>query len=451
MAPPPVTILPALESRLDYSLLHAARARCAARERHAADKLARLRRLAQQAVFHTLPETRAEQSWNEQLFAKVLGYRTLLSHDALPFHLLPKNAVGRRRFDDFSLGFFGAGDDVVLGTAELKSPGADLDAPQTSGNYDGKTPVEQGLSAALAHGPPCRWLLVSNLRELRLYDVHSPGSPVAVVKDLGAIRNRDDLALLCAPFDAAALLGEPGKDNAEMSALLDTDPIFRPLPAQAGYCRLILRFVRSDGPMLPLFRIEKALREAADALFEHLAVPIADRTLRIAAKDGWVATEPLPHTRLAANRFGEVLLSTRIEARPESLMLGDQAKVLAKIDASTLIDAAVRFAKATSAFKYASSDAGRSGTVGGELREVAQVALTAGRMQEPTAPGPGVCTVPDISVGDFDCEPGSHSNLADSLASCLCEFAIQFRSPQGGVGLSHHRVMTHIKQQLSSL
>lgn len=74
---PHVTILPALSSRLDFSVLHAMRARRAARERCAAEKLALLRRLGQSAHLPSLPEARVEQSWNEQVFAKVLDYRTL--------------------------------------------------------------------------------------------------------------------------------------------------------------------------------------------------------------------------------------------------------------------------------------------------------------------------------------------------------------------------------------
>jgi len=124
MPPRHATTLPALRSLVDFSSLHALRARRAAREPRPAEKLALLRRLAQKTVFGNLPETRVEQSWNEQLFAKVLGYRTLLSHDARPFHILPKNAADRYHYDDFSLGFFGAGEDIVLGSAELKSPGA---------------------------------------------------------------------------------------------------------------------------------------------------------------------------------------------------------------------------------------------------------------------------------------------------------------------------------------
>ena len=101
MPPRPATTLPALRTHVDFSALHALRARRSAREPHTSEKLALLRRLAKHTVFGSLSETRVEQSWNEQLFAKVLGYRTLLSHDALPFNILPKNIADRHHFDDF--------------------------------------------------------------------------------------------------------------------------------------------------------------------------------------------------------------------------------------------------------------------------------------------------------------------------------------------------------------
>ncbi len=96
--------------------------------------------MERQTIFRELTEKRVEQSFNEQLFAFVLDYRTLLSHEPGEFHLLPQNFAGGKRFDDFSLGFFGTGEAEprVLASAEFKSPGCDLDKPQTSGGYGGE-------------------------------------------------------------------------------------------------------------------------------------------------------------------------------------------------------------------------------------------------------------------------------------------------------------------------
>ena len=443
MPPGPATTLPAIRTLVDFSLVHALRARRAARDPNPSDKLALLRRLAQQTLFHTLPETRVEQSWNEQLFARVLGYRTLLSHDALPFHILPKNFADRHHYDDFSLGFFGAGEDVVLGTAELKSPGADLDARQTSGNYDGRTPVEQALEAAGVHGPTCRWVLVSNFRELRLYDARDPREPLAVVSDLSAVRNPDDLALVSAHFDAAALLGDPGKDNADMAAAIDADHLSHPLPPRGGHARLVLRFVRRDAQPLPLFRVEKALREAGEAL--GMQAPV--REWRFMAKDGWIATDPLPTVRLSASRFGEVQLSRAIPTSPQVLALDGQAPAaIPTVPSAELHEGALAFGKATLAFHRSMLGGSTLAClVGGELREVKGAALQIASMHETAAPMTGVCPVPDVATGDFE----ASGSMASALASCLCELAVHFRAAGGGVGLSHRDVTNWLESKLS--
>lgn len=117
-----------------------------------------------------LSETRVEQSFNEQLFSKAFGYRTYLSHGAGEFELLPKKfEPDRRLYNDFALGFFSAlrGLDAppAIVSCELKSPGADLDAPQAS--YPGRiTPVQQAHATA---GAEVLWVLVSNFDEIRLY------------------------------------------------------------------------------------------------------------------------------------------------------------------------------------------------------------------------------------------------------------------------------------------
>src|ERR1700733_13284150 len=100
-------------------------------ERQADEKLALIRRLQRRYVECRLPkesESRVEQSFNEQLFARIFGYRTLFSHESLPYHLRPKNyASGTRRYDDFSLGiFWGDERDRVVASAEFKDPGTDL-------------------------------------------------------------------------------------------------------------------------------------------------------------------------------------------------------------------------------------------------------------------------------------------------------------------------------------
>lgn len=212
-------------SAVDRSILNAMRVRRRAWERRADEKLAILRRLQRQYVEKSLPkthsETTVEQSFNEQLFATVLDYRTLLSHDDAEYHLRPKKYQGQakgepKRYDDFSLGFFSATRRVVIASAELKGPGASLDAKQTGEQYKGRSPVQQAFYA-VKDVSSCRWVIVCNYQELRLYvntrDEDTPRQPTARFNLLN-VQNRDDLALLCAHFDRRAFRRAPRRTKA---------------------------------------------------------------------------------------------------------------------------------------------------------------------------------------------------------------------------------------------
>ena len=104
-----------------------------------------------------------------QVFDQVLGYRQLVGADAHHF-MEPETsstAVKGYRPPDARLGWYGAGLDRTRAVLELKSPGADLDAKQGV-NYGRLTPVEQAFGYAV-RVDGCRWVLVSNFIELRLY------------------------------------------------------------------------------------------------------------------------------------------------------------------------------------------------------------------------------------------------------------------------------------------
>jgi hypothetical protein len=198
----------AVKTTLDFTLANGLRARRRLSESASAAKLAVLHRLTKQFVSGVLPrftETNVEQSWNEQVFATVLGYQTQFSHDQLPFHLKAKD-FQRGYFADFSLGFFGAGPEQVLVSAELKGPLKSLDAPQSGKNYGGLSAVEQAFRAALQQ-PACLWVLVSNFSELRVYSIKNQRTPVATVF-LPDVVDALDLAMFQGLLDRTALLGD---------------------------------------------------------------------------------------------------------------------------------------------------------------------------------------------------------------------------------------------------
>lgn len=135
-------------------------------------RLARLQHLHRSGYWSSLTESKVEQSFVERVFGDVFGYTTLLgntdmSHDVMPKAYVPLPGAARA-FADFALGHFRADQNEIVVTAELKSPGADLDAQQ-SGNYEGKSPVQQAMMAA--SNAKAEWCVVSNANEVRLYRV----------------------------------------------------------------------------------------------------------------------------------------------------------------------------------------------------------------------------------------------------------------------------------------
>jgi hypothetical protein len=296
----------------------------------AASKLARIARLERQKVLHELPETRVEQSFNEQLFAWVLGYRTLLSHDgAGRFHLMPHNAVAPRKLDDFSLGFFGEDDGPgrTFATAEFKGPEFEnLDKRQTSGRHRGLTPVEQGFEAAVQHGGnACRWVIISNFRELRLYSID--GTCIATA-DLLQIRSRDDLAQFCAHFDRRALLGDGEKEPPEMTLAFSGLHPARGFDARPDHFRTQWIYTPTWEQTLAFHDVEPRMRNAIqgapafDRFFDRLPVhPPEPALIGMKIDGGWLVAESAGarskiETRVAVNPSGQVVMSTRRPAMP---------------------------------------------------------------------------------------------------------------------------------------
>ena len=104
-----------------------------------------------------------------EVFDRLLGYRQIVgtqdSHNLEP-ETSSKSVKGYNP-PDARLGWFGAGLDRTRVVLELKAPGADLDAKQGAA-YGKLTPVEQAFGYA-AKVDGCRWVVLSNFLELRLY------------------------------------------------------------------------------------------------------------------------------------------------------------------------------------------------------------------------------------------------------------------------------------------
>jgi hypothetical protein len=421
----------AVRSNLDFSVVNAMRARRRVREGNAAGKLELLRRLHRQYVTGTLPrytETRVEQSWNEQIFAKVLGYRTQFSHDELPFHILPKDYADGN-YNDFSLGFFGHGRDRVLGSAELKSPGADLDAPQTGAQYKGRSPVEQALSTAQGH-PDCRWVLVCNFTELRLYDLQDSTAPCATAF-LPEVRTEQDLFALQALFGIDALIGSPTK-RAEMDVAKDLDDSHPDsvLGAQDGCFRIVGHFTPDRNEAVPLYKLERALPRAllsSSAAPELISLaPEGPLAFPVTLRDGWLAidagnAEANTAVRVACSLYRDMQVTCRVPLKGPSLIDVDQLLL------------GVRFIVGTMGGLTDKELGLPPGRVSAELRDAAAVKLLQDTPSTAAGSHAKEGVQGDISAGETSLS--GNVNVCSVVAHIVCEFAAHFRDQMGGVVL----------------
>lgn len=108
------------------------------------------------------------------IFCRVLGYKRQIEHPAewnLTHEQKTKTDATKA---DGALGFFRPDHQDIRVVIELKDITTDLDAKQHRKN-DKRTPIEQAFSYVHKSGKRCKWVVVSNYQELRLYHADSSG------------------------------------------------------------------------------------------------------------------------------------------------------------------------------------------------------------------------------------------------------------------------------------
>jgi hypothetical protein len=122
-------------------------------------------------------ETSLEPKFIQDIICGVLGYTIYPpapSAVATVWAKPPSSATGIAQEPDLGFGHFAfGGDSSFVAVGELKSPGTPFDTPQA--RKDPKTPVEQ----AFEYGQSIlgvRWVLVTDMRVIRLYSVDSIGA-----------------------------------------------------------------------------------------------------------------------------------------------------------------------------------------------------------------------------------------------------------------------------------
>lgn len=113
-------------------------------------------------------EEQLQATFATEVFEETLGYKDSLN-ETWEYELERKTDVDGQK-PDIVLGEFTSDESKVMAVVELKDfKYYDLDKKQNRVG-DKRTPVEQGFGYAPKFGGNCRWVLISNFNEIRLYD-----------------------------------------------------------------------------------------------------------------------------------------------------------------------------------------------------------------------------------------------------------------------------------------
>ena len=113
-------------------------------------------------------EEQLQAMFATEVFEKTLGYKNSFN-ETWEYELERKTDVDGQK-PDIVLGEFTSDESKVMAVVELKDfKYYDLDKKQNRVG-DKRTPVEQGFGYAPKFGGNCRWVLISNFNEIRLYD-----------------------------------------------------------------------------------------------------------------------------------------------------------------------------------------------------------------------------------------------------------------------------------------
>lgn len=422
-------------------------------EARAEEKLALLRRLRRQFDAKSLPqytETQVEQSFNEQIFARIFDYATLLSHDGLSHHIQAKPHVKTTgRFPDFTIGTFGGITDRVVATVELKDPDESLDKPQGKEKLSAVQQAFQAMKGEQA----CRWVIACNYRELRLYrrvdlvnDNDPPPKPIVTAK-LPDIRDKNDLAQLCAHFDRLALLGTSTsaivEPRSELLTALERKHAATPIPEKPDHVRALFLFTPSVEEDFALFRLERRLGQAInknDIWPKLIGVPHggARPAAHFELEDGYIVATSADsaqrdYCKVTLSGLGQlqVSVSKKIDGNP--------------ISTEWLANVARFFVELVDDTFHGLSEGTRTGRVSPELREVRNVELVvAPEHRDASAPDRGKARTSDVLGVDFVYTPVLDKGPL-LVADMVSELAIYFRSKEGGLGIDRGRFLQTLK------
>ncbi|HRP02775.1 MAG TPA: N-6 DNA methylase [Candidatus Kapabacteria bacterium] len=125
-------------------------------------------KLTNSASFYQSKETELQGKFLFDVFGKILGYSSKLENpDEWNLNQEQVTTIGGK-FADGSLGFYNIQNKVIRVVIELKNPNTNLDERQHR-YQDNRTPVQQAFDYQHSIGRDCKWVIVSNFNEIRLY------------------------------------------------------------------------------------------------------------------------------------------------------------------------------------------------------------------------------------------------------------------------------------------
>ena len=271
----------------NYKVVESARQRAAFAPSEAQTKAAQdYARKIKNPKFLKQKETSVRPLFIQEILQTVLGYRPI--DPERPYTLAHEEPI-RTGAVDVAIGHFNTTDgaDAIVAPFELKGPDtADLDRIMPG---RGRSPVQQAWDYAI-DAPGCRWVLISNCLEIRLYGF-GRGRDAYELFDLTRLDEPDEHARLWLILSAERLLGE-----ATDRLLRETDSAFKDITDELyrQYKDLRDRLIgfltgEADGPKLTaLAAIEPAQKMLDRILFIAFAQRtdlLPDRLLEDAAKD----------------------------------------------------------------------------------------------------------------------------------------------------------------------
>lgn len=204
-------------------------------------------------------ESQLEQEFNRLIVQQVLGYRAPSA--GMPGTMRVKQPVPGGTIVDLALGEFEGDRASIIAPFELKGPKVRLDRIMPG---RAKTPVQQAWDYAI-DTPGARWVLLSDMREIRLY-AFGHGRQDYELLDLKRLGDADELRRLQLLLRAEQLLGGATVDLLQRSAEADrdiTDALYR------DYRRLrddLLTFAEERHPQIAVLERIEIVQRLLDRL-----------------------------------------------------------------------------------------------------------------------------------------------------------------------------------------